>query len=91
MRAFQLFCEYDQLDVANLVGLEILLRRCQMIEYHYEKKAKASAAAGNEKGLTRDEAAYFVGSHRLTGEVMICPELVEFVAKEVERDTGVAK
>eukprot|EP00959_Pyramimonas_sp_CCMP1952_P242415 5067054-Pyramimonas_sp.AAC.1 len=78
MRAFQFFGEYDQIDLPNLVGLEVILRRCQVIEFHYEKKNKGSKANEQGQGVTRDEAAYFSGSHRLGGEVMICPELVEW-------------
>ncbi|CAK0878632.1 unnamed protein product, partial [Prorocentrum cordatum] len=86
MRAFQFFGEYDQIDLPNLVGLEVVLRRCQVIEFHYEKKNKGGKANEQAQGVTRDEAAYFSGSHRLGGEVMICPELVEGVSKEIGRD-----
>jgi len=91
MRAFQYFGEYDQIDLPNLVGLEVDLRRCQLIEYHYEKKSKAGASKEKGAGLSREEASYFTGSHRLGGEVMICPELVEWVSKEIEKDASVAK
>eukprot|EP00959_Pyramimonas_sp_CCMP1952_P244826 5117494-Pyramimonas_sp.AAC.1 len=68
MRAFQFFGEYDQVDLPNLVGLEVTLRRCQLIEYHYEKKGKAATGKEQGAGLSREEAAYFTGSHRLGGE-----------------------
>jgi hypothetical protein len=91
MRAFQYFGEYDQLDLSNVCGVEVILRRCQLIEYHHEKKSKNQASKEQTAGVTRDEAAYFTGLHRLAGEVMICPELVEWVSKEVSRDVEVAK
>ncbi|CAK0807270.1 unnamed protein product, partial [Prorocentrum cordatum] len=91
MRAFQFFGEYDQVDLPNLVGLEVTLRRCHLIEYHYEKKGKAATGKEQGAGLSREEAAYFTGSHRLGGEVMICPELIEWVSKEIEKDASVAK
>ena len=92
MRAFQFFGEYDQIDLGNLVGLEVILRRCQLIEFHYEKKHKTEKGAKEQTaGVSRDEAAYFSGTHRLAGEVMICPELVEWVSKEIGRDTEVVK
>ncbi|CAK0809251.1 unnamed protein product, partial [Prorocentrum cordatum] len=67
MRAFQFIGEYDQVDLPNLVGLEVTLRRCQLIEYHYEKKGKAATGKEQGAGLSREEAAYFTGSHRLGG------------------------
>ena len=93
MRSFQFFGEYDQCDLPNLTGLEVITRRCQVIEYHYEKKRAASAAkeSGNQQGLTRDEASYFSGVHLMAGEAMICPELVEWVGKELGRDMDAQK
>ena len=38
-----------------------------------------------------DETAAFVGMSKDRGEIMVCPELVECVAKEVERDSAVLK
>ena len=92
MRAFQFFGEYDQVDLPNLVGLEVIIRRCQVIEFHYEKKGKGGNKQNEQMaGVSREEAAYFSGSHRMAGEVMICPELVEWVSKEIGRDVEVTK
>lgn len=74
MRAFQLFGECDQIDAPNLVGSQVILRRCQLIGFHYEKRQHSQSGKDNTPGLTRDEAAYFSGTHRLSGEVMIAPE-----------------
>ena len=91
MRAFQFFGEYDQLDLSNVVGLEVILRRCQVIEFHYEKKGKNTKEKDVPAGISREEAAYFSGTHRLAGEVMISPELVDWVTKEIGRDVEVTK
>ena len=92
MRALQFFGEYDQVDLPNLVGLEVIMRRCQVIEFHYEKKGKAQQGGKDQSaGVTRDEAAYFSGTHRLAGEVMVCPDLVDWVSKEIGRDVEVVK
>ena len=92
MRSFQSFGEYDQVDLPSLMGLEVILRRCHMIEYHHEKRSKAVKDKGDTVGgLSRDEAAYFVGSHRTAGEVMVSPELVEWVSKEIGKDVEVVK
>eukprot|EP00972_Heterocapsa_arctica_P081102 11950160-Heterocapsa_arctica.AAC.1 len=50
---------------------------------------------GGGKGLMRmgflDEAAVFAGARRDNGDAMVCPLLLEDVAKEVERDASVLK
>ena len=38
-----------------------------------------------------DEAHIFTGSHRDSGECMVAPELLDYVAKEVERDASIMK
>jgi hypothetical protein len=38
-----------------------------------------------------DESAFFLGTHREFGDTMVCPELLDFVAKEVEREASVMK
>ncbi|CAK0870540.1 unnamed protein product, partial [Prorocentrum cordatum] len=89
MQAFQFFGEYGQIDFPNQVGLEVIMGRCQVTEFHYEKANKGSKANKQAQGVTRDGVAYFSGSHRLGGEVMNCPGLVEWVSKEIGRDVGV--
>ena len=90
MRSFHYFEEYDQLDLPNLVGLEVVLRRCQLIVYRHEKK-KAGEGKEQKAGLTRHEANYFSGLHRLTSDIMVCPELIEWVSKEIGKDVEVTK
>ena len=91
MRAFEWFGEYDQVDMPNLAGLEVIMRRAQTIEYHHERRLKSNQAKDNPSGLSRNEAAYFVGTHKTTGEVMISPDLVEWVAKEMGKDAEIDK
>lgn len=43
MRTSQDFGEYYQVDLPNLVGLEVVLRRCQTIECNHEKQGKAAS------------------------------------------------
>ena len=60
---------------------------------HYEKKRAASAAkeSGSQHGFARDEASYSSRVHRMAGEAMICPELVEWVGKELGCDMEAQK
>ena len=41
--------------------------------------------------LYRLESTVFSGTHREFGDVMVCPELVEYVSKEVEREASIMK
>ena len=96
---------YDGLDLTNIAGVELIFRRVQMIEYAYMrdgalakigdgegggKKNKGGGKGGRGGGFF-DEASVFSGTHRDSGEYMVCPELLDYVSKEVERDASVMK
>jgi len=105
LKILQLLGEYDHLDLPNSAGVEALLRQVQLIEYVYMQDSAASRGKGGGKtgegkkeksaGVSFtgfvDELAVFSGSHRETGEAMVCPALLQFVAAEVERDAGILK
>ena len=52
---------------------------------NHDKKEK------NSLPLLAYESSVFTGSHREHGDAMICPELLDYVAKEVERDASIMK
>lgn len=60
-------------------------------------KEKGKKGAGREKddGGGRftlvHEAAVFAGNHQDSGNFMICPDLLEYVGREIERDASVLK
>ena len=92
LRSVQFSMEYDQLDITNLVSFEVILRRCQLIEYHHEKKYRSAREKDDKNtGITREEAMYFTGTHKLSGELMVCPELLKYVATEVQQDVDEQK
>ena len=97
---------YDYVDILNMAGFEHALRRAQLIEYTYSERGPAGGGreAGNiakdnqkrtGKGADKvglyDESAVFMGLHREFGDVMVSPELLDYVAKEVEREASVMK
>ncbi|CAE8636823.1 unnamed protein product [Polarella glacialis] len=94
--------EFDGVDIMNLVGVEVLLRKAQLIEYVYSDKGPAAKGGGkgdgeqkkkNEKGGHEViyEASIFTGSNKEYGDTMVAPQLLEYVAKEVEKDAAVMK
>ena len=91
---------FDGLDLSNLTCAELAFRRLQLIEYFYSDKGPGSGK-GSGKNKEKDkkhedlsykaEAAIFTGTHREYGDLMVAPDLLEYVSKEVERDAAVLK
>lgn len=91
---------FDGLDLSNLACAELAFRRLQLIEYFYSDKGPGSGK-GSGKNKEKDkkhedlsykaEAAIFTGTHREYGDLMVAPDLLEYVSKEVERDAAVLK
>ena len=94
LRTLEHLVTFDYLNVPNLSGAEDLARAAQLVEYVYHQESSVSDA-GKGKGKGRagvlDEAHIFTGAHRDPGEVMISPDLLEYVSKEVERDASIMK
>ena len=76
------------------------LTRLLLIEYFYSDKGPGGGkGTGKSKGKCKKhevlsykaEAAIFTGTHREYGDVMVAPDLLEYVSKEVERDAAVLK
>eukprot|EP00971_Amphidinium_carterae_P152974 3032700-Amphidinium_carterae.2 len=88
---------FDSLDITNLTSFETALRKAQLVEYAYcmegtgdKEKGKGKQKGGMHLGIV-DEYSVFLGTHRETGEMMCAPELLEYVAREVEKDANVLK
>ena len=81
----------DQLNCCNLLSLEVMFRRLQTIEYAYSEKAKESESRAVGGRLSLEEQQTFGGTTRLASTLMVCPELLDHVKAEVERDASLAK
>ena len=81
----------DQLNPYNNMFLEIVFRRMQTIEFSYSEKIKdlESKAVGGR--LSLEEQQVFGGVTRMASTLMVCPQLLEHVKIEVERDASLAK
>ena len=102
MQAIELAGCYDGLDVVNLSCLELLIRKAQLVEFPYwergpalppkegDKKDRGNGEGGGRVGMY-DEGHIFLGSNKEFGEVMVAPELLDYVTREVEREAGVMK
>ena len=52
---------------------------------------KSQKKAKRRKKLTAEEQAVFAGTSQVQSSLMVCPDLLEYVRKEVERDASLAK
>lgn len=88
---------FDQLDLANLAGMEIIARRLQLIEYQYRDRVRdtertvSSGASGllGQNLMTADEADLFDGASHVAPTVCCCPLLVAHVSEELGKEARI--
>ena len=73
----------DQLNVADLVGAEVSVRKYQEIE---EEAVKEEELSGSHP-----TADFYRGRPKLSGGMCVCPELQEWASKKVERRVNLMK
>ena len=81
----------DEVNVSNLVGVERLLRKLQMIEHFWEEKQREQDSSQTK--LPQEEVSAFMGG---TGSAsrpssMVCPALLDVVGMELERVSQLKK
>ena len=83
-KVLQTLMTYDQVDVTNLAGVEMIVRALQRIEEKHKFKLSAVDDAG--------ESALFMGSSSgsRVGSI-ICPKLTEWIGSEMQKEALVAK
>eukprot|EP00438_Fugacium_kawagutii_P028256 Skav200691 [mRNA] locus=scaffold6391:1205:6504:+ [translate_table: standard] len=81
----------DQLDGFNLLSIEIQFRRLQTIEYSYSEKAREQESKAVGGKLSLEEQTTFGGVTRQFSTLMVCPELLEHVKAETEKEASLAK
>ena len=97
LRALGHMQEYDCLNLPNIAAVEDLLRAAQLIEYVYYQDhvagelGKGQGKTGGMRAGLVDEARFCTGAHREDGEGMAVAELLDYVAKGVERDASIRK
>ncbi|CAK0844143.1 unnamed protein product [Prorocentrum cordatum] len=71
----------DQCDGTNMQAFEAIFRRMQ-----------TEREGANQSGkLSIEEQTHFAGSTRISSSLTVCPDMLEFVRKEVEREAALAK
>ena len=93
----KLLGEYDQCDFANISAAELAFRRIQTIEFGYLevlREAEANVAGkghGKASRLTIEEQTILSGQARSSGNLMICPALLEHARAETEKESGLLR
>jgi len=90
MKALEAGGQYDQMDLANLAMVEVMLRRAQLIEWVHHERVR-DAEAGNQDRITPEEQAAFTGSSRAGESLMVAPSLLAHVKSVVEVDANIMK
>ena len=81
----------DQLNPYTNLFCEIMFRRLQTIEYACMERAREQEAKLVGGKLSLEEQSTFGGITRAAATLMVCPDLLEHVKVEVERDAQLAK
>ena len=88
-RALESMCCYDQVNPANLAAAELIARHLQLCEER-EKDRKQKEQKGKTDDLTLD-SHLFLGGGSSNSRLCICPELNEFISKELQAEAAVMK
>lgn len=75
----------------NSLGVELMFRRVQTIEYAHSEKARENEARSPGGKLALEEQYMFGSLVRQAGTLMICPQLLQHVKEEVEKDVQLQK
>ena len=81
----------DQVDPYNLLSIEVQFRRLQTIEFSYSEKAREAESKAVGGRLSLEEQTTFGGVTRQYSTLMICPDLLDHVKIETEKEASLAK
>lgn len=83
--------QVDMVNGFNSLGVELMFRRVQTIEYAHSEKARENEARSSGGKLALEEQYMFGSLVRQAGTLMICPQLLQHVKEEVEKDVQLQK
>ena len=86
-RVLETLGTYDQLNVGNLAGCELIVRHLQLIEHFYDEKDVDTRVIAGRQHI--EEVRAFLGGSRSAS--MVCPALLDIVSKDLERVSNIKK
>ena len=87
MRALEHAATFDQVNVPELACMELLLRRAQLSELRHKERI-LSLDPADDFG---DDSYLYMGTGVTRGQLMIDPDLEDFVRKQMETEGGIMK
>ena len=81
--ALELLLCVDQVDAPNLAGCESMVRHLQFVEHEVKRRQDNKREA--------DGSEFFLGRTKRTGGALVCPALLEWVAKKASQESAVLK
>ena len=85
LRAVEHAIVFDQINITEMACFELLLRRAQLTEFKH-REAMLRSEGGDE-----EDSFLYLGVSSTRGQVMMCPELEEFVSSQLQREGSVMK
>eukprot|EP00973_Karenia_brevis_P021666 2980261-Karenia_brevis.AAC.2 len=76
---------YDQVDIHNLAGAELVARQIQLLEHKYSDRMPGASDSADSNSLL------FAGSLGTRGNVCVSPLLSEWIAEESRKEAAVLK
>lgn len=83
--------QIDMVNACNCIGVELMFRRIQTIEYAHAEKAREAESKSIGGKLSLEEQYTFGSLVRQAGTLLICPKLLEHVKAEVQKDVELQK
>ena len=87
-RVLQTLCCYDQVDVSNLAGCEIIGRQLQLVE---ERRYESLVRGQQSEAHASTDAHLFLGHQSSRGGLCISPLLDEWIAEELRKESATLK
>ena len=89
-RLLQVLGCYDQVDISNSAGAEIIARQIQLLEEKHRDCGGGGGKGGDSSGASMDSHLY-MGSSSSRGGLCVCPLLSDWIADELRRESAVMK
>lgn len=95
LRAVELAGCTDALDVPNIYAMEHVRREAQIVEYWYHNQERDNEERARKQSKTggpgADDIDLFRGSLKGSNRSMNCPDLAEWIVRQLERGAKIMK
>ena len=86
-RCLELLVTYDQVDVTNIAGAEILSRQVQLVEEKWKDRVAGSLPSGD----IEHDSHFYLGTSMSRGDLCACPLLQSWIAEQLSAESAILK